>query len=523
MSRRALLGVALGLAAFAYLLAWPPTLNPADESFLLYGAKRVWQGQALYHDFFDFLTPGSFYLYALAYAVGGVSITSARVTTALVNTLAVVCTYALTLLVATTGEALLAGMLVAVICVPIWSMASHHWLATAFGLASAAILLAPRWASSVRARPFGAGALAGLLVSTHQGRGLPQILWMLMAVGLSLFGREGRVDCRRYVRELLWVALGGAAVCVPVFGYAIWRSSIHELVYATHTWVLSNYRRYNVGWSPWAAYGPLWQDVLSYGSLRFFEAIPALLLIEGVTLGWVVARVGLATQWVRLAVLLLAISAVAGIVYFPDVVHVAFIAPFALVVAGGMIHRLRAALPDAPVVNVVVRVGWAMALAVVLAKGWFNVRLAWERRPVRFETAFGTLAGTAPGVALLDELRTTLLTDPTTPAHVLAYTTDAWLYLALPAENPTRFALLRPIYNSPEQYEEVIDQLERDPRARVAVNALTVGPGDPLVAHLETSWRRVRDLGLPTFPGVPLWRIYEQAPAAEVTGRGGPS
>src|SRR5262245_64262176 len=96
-------GWVLGLACFAYLLALPPTLNIADESFILYEAKRVWQGQALYRDFFDFLTPGAFYFYALAYAIGGVSITSARMATSLLHALSVVCTYFLALHVASMG------------------------------------------------------------------------------------------------------------------------------------------------------------------------------------------------------------------------------------------------------------------------------------------------------------------------------------------------------------------------------------------------------------------------------------
>jgi hypothetical protein len=36
-----LVGVALGLACFVYLFSLPPTQNKADESFILYEAKRV--------------------------------------------------------------------------------------------------------------------------------------------------------------------------------------------------------------------------------------------------------------------------------------------------------------------------------------------------------------------------------------------------------------------------------------------------------------------------------------------------
>jgi hypothetical protein len=138
------LGWGLGVGAFAYLLALPPTLHKADESYLLYEAKRIVQGQALYRDFFDFLTPGSFYLYASAYLVGGTNITTARVVTASLNALAVTTTYFLALRVASVAEALIAAALVVTICVPVWNMASHHWMATSLGLAAAAALLRDR-------------------------------------------------------------------------------------------------------------------------------------------------------------------------------------------------------------------------------------------------------------------------------------------------------------------------------------------------------------------------------------------
>src|SRR5262249_51370846 len=107
--------------------------------FILYEAKRVYQGQAPYRDFFDFVTPGAFYLYALAYAIGAVSVTSARAATSLLHAISVVSTYFLTPPVAAMGEAIIAGLLVVVICLPVWIMASHHLPATDLALPSAAL------------------------------------------------------------------------------------------------------------------------------------------------------------------------------------------------------------------------------------------------------------------------------------------------------------------------------------------------------------------------------------------------
>src|SRR5438093_548816 len=65
------LGILLGLGMFAYLLAYPRVLNISDESVVLYAANRILEGQVIYRDFFEFLTPVSFYFFALVYAVAG--------------------------------------------------------------------------------------------------------------------------------------------------------------------------------------------------------------------------------------------------------------------------------------------------------------------------------------------------------------------------------------------------------------------------------------------------------------------
>ncbi len=515
-----LVGWALGLACFVYMMGLPPTLNSADESFILYEAKRVYQGQAIYRDFFDFLTPGAFYLYALAYAVGGVSITSARATTALLHAISVVCTYFLTLHVASMGEAILAGLLVVVVCVPVWNMASHHWIATAFGLATAAVLLAPRWRGSERARPAAAGALAGLVVCTHQARGVWLIVWLAVTIPLLTIATRDADRWRRCLRELVWTALGGAAACVPILGYAVWRSSFAEMLYATHTWVTTNYRKYNVGIIRWAGYGAFWSGGLKYTYLWLLEIVPKILAVEAISVLWALWRFGLASEVVRLSLLLLALSAVAAIVYFPDIVHVAFVVPFAMIVLSGMICRVRTALPhaDGPAMRIATRLGFAVLLAIVAAKGWANFALAWEENPVPYDNAFGRIASRDQQRQTIADMRAFLHVDPAAPPRIFAYPTDAWIYLVLPADNPTAFSLLRPVYNTPEQSQTAIDQVDRDPKAMVFVNALFAKKDDPFMQYLNANWHEVAGLGPGVILGAPLYRLYARNPRADGGG-----
>ena len=505
-----LLGWVLGLVSFAYLLTLPPTLGIADESYLLYGAKRVLQGQALYRDFFDFVTPGSFYLYAVAYAIGGVSITTARITSALVNALAATCVYFLALHVAAVAEALLAGLLVVVICVPVWNQASNHWMATAFGLATATVLLATRWLHSTRGRPVLAGALAGLVVCTNQSSGLWMILWLAVTVPALTAIRAATDRWRRCVRELCWIAVGGAVVCLPVLGYAVWRSSFGEMLYATHTWVLENYRDFHRGPAPWSVVA--WGEGVPYTYLWLFEWIPAILAVETVALSWAAWRQGMRSQGVRAALLLLAASASAGVVYHPDVIHVAFVAPFSLVVMAGMVYRARTALDVMPpqTGEWMARLAMFGLLGIVVAKAWDNRTRAWSANPALYRTAFGTLAGWPERAEAFRELHEKLK-GAARSLRVFAYQGDAWLYLALPADNPTPFQLLLPAYNTSAQFQQAIDALERDPEARVVVHLVKYESDDPFITYLERNFREVATAA-PVLRGPPPYRIFERSP-----------
>ncbi|HKA31296.1 MAG TPA: hypothetical protein VKH82_18085, partial [Candidatus Binatia bacterium] len=156
------------------------------------------------------------------------------------------------------------------------------------------------------------------------------------------------------------------------------------------------------------------------------------------------------------------------------------------------------------------RLALCVVLAVVALKARDNVERAWGQNPVLYETAFGTLAGWPQRAAALRELQEKLVVDGR-PARVFAYQSDAWLYLALPAENPTPFALLMPSYNTAEQIQEAIDRLERDPDARVVVNLLGPKPGDPMMAYLQSHFREVASAG-PVIHGSPVYRIFERHP-----------
>jgi len=113
----------LGLVVFAYFLAFPLQPSQSDEGIVLYGSQRLLEGQVLYRDFFEFITPGAMYFFAGVFALTGPSLLAARMATAVVNGLAASLLFGLARRVAGAAEALAAGLVFAVVCLPVWRQA----------------------------------------------------------------------------------------------------------------------------------------------------------------------------------------------------------------------------------------------------------------------------------------------------------------------------------------------------------------------------------------------------------------
>jgi hypothetical protein len=505
------LGVALALAAFAFLVAYPPDIGGADESYILYEAKRLWNGDVPYRDFFDFIMPGTFYFYSLAYAVAGPTIVTARVATALLNAASCGLTFALARRVASPALAALAAAAFVAGMVPAWNYAGHHWIATFLSLATAAVVLAQRWRESSRARPGVAGGLAAALVCSHQSRGTWVALWLAIVVPLLAWARSPSGWGRRVVRESCWAALGALVVAVPMLGWAVWRASLDEVIGATYTFVIRSYGRANVGMMDWGGslkFLGLLPDPATWPAL--LKTIPALLGIEGLALAGTILDDGLRPHVVRAALFLLAAFTAGSVFYFPDYIHVATIAPFSLIVVAGLAQRLGTAIVALrrPVLTAAWRLGQVLVAAAVVMKGAANITGAWARSPVLVPSAFGTLALSEDSASTLRDLQSQLVTGRDAPPRLFAYPSDAWLYLALPADNPTPFCLLQAGYNTPEQFATAIARLRADPDAFVLVRWLLLGKGDPIQELLDHEYKVVRGIGTPGKFGLRGLNLY---------------
>jgi len=104
----------------------------ADEGYIIYGAKRVLEGQILYKDFFQFYPPGDFYLLALMYKLFGYSFIVARETAVIIDGLINTLLFYLSYKAIKSWYAVLPPLFFLILGFPNWMQYSHYWSSMLF-------------------------------------------------------------------------------------------------------------------------------------------------------------------------------------------------------------------------------------------------------------------------------------------------------------------------------------------------------------------------------------------------------
>jgi hypothetical protein len=291
---------------------------------------------------------------------------------------------------------------------------------------------------------------------------------------------------------MVWAACGGALVAVPVLGHAAWRSSPGALVDQLWGFASRHYAPAQAG-VRWGAVLPLTQDWAASTWLWLVRVAPAFPLAEGLVL----LRAG--GPWDQARRARLALAVLAGLMalsmwYLPDFIHVSFILPFLLIPGASLLHGLRAAARrsgSAPASLAVTLGLWTFAVAAA-GQAVANVAYAHALAPVRFDTAFGPLRGTPAMERLYRAVERHLAREPDGRAVLYSYPADAWLYLALGADNPTRFSAMVPGFFPPEYVDEVAAVLRAGRPSTVVV--LVGARSDLVLQAMEGVYQPVEDM-----------------------------
>jgi hypothetical protein len=485
-----LLAGLLFVCVAGYIGRLPLYLGAPDEPRALYEAKRLLDGEVMYRDIFEIVTPGWVYLMAGMFSLFGTTLRTARWVAAVLQGLIAVASF---VACRWTGVrrpvAWAAGFAVPVVCQPLFPVASQHWLVTFLMMA---LLLSCIRMPLSRCAYFAAGSLVGLTALVHQQRGA--------AMGLAVVAIVAADGALRRWYGPAWgtppprgrwtrFAAGTASIAIPVLGWIVWAAGPGPVWEALIQHPLTGYRHtLSCTWGFAYARGGGW-------SVRaFLRYLPAALVPIGaaaVVAGWRRRH----PQRVRLSVMLILMCAFSAlsIYYYPDAIHLAFIAPvFFVVLAFEAEYLLR--LPPRGVSAVLT---FVLVSATVLP----GARYLWRQKAeleatnrLRYASEFGPVDLRGPSQKRFLEQLAELVRG--TPSRLLyRHPRGGYVYLLAGARNPTRFDLILPGYTSNAQMREVIHDLEAK---RVPYVLLSRRPSprrrpppDPIRRYVEQNYEKL--------------------------------
>jgi len=480
-------------AAFAYLSSLPHSLNGTDESYFLYEAKRIRDGEVMYRDFFQYVTPLSSYAMAGLYWLFGTSIATAHGGMAAVNAAAAVILYGVARRMGVRREiAVLVPLAQVAIGNSTFPYASWHWFSTFWTALLLFVFVPGDWGERPR-RAVLPGIVAGLLIGTQQQRGAP------VAVGAYAVLLLDHVIDRRYAGVWQWRALamrllyfsaGMALILVPVLALFVVMSGPQAMYIALVQFPLVNYRSHYR--TTWGALSVQASGFATYTLPRVLTWSPLATLLPTLEGAGQVWR-GVERRRVRslTTLVVLSIFCALSIWYFPGLAHVAFI-------AGGF--WVCAAVGAEWMLSALGRLRWtrmagvtaAAAVGVILVAHLVSyARMLWRQYPFPGETAFGRVDFSAEWeVAFVDSVRALLRESHA--EEIFSYPPFSSPYLTLGVHNATRYQHFDAIVFPPQQTHEVLSVLRQRPVPYVVMYWFFARPRDPVIQFIKEHYDPVR-------------------------------
>jgi hypothetical protein len=461
----ALIAVLLCTATAAYLALLPRSLNPSDEAIHLYDAKRILEGAVPYRDFFNFITPGFMYVTAVLFWIFGASIETARLSTAVLHGITADVVYLTCRRLDVRRQlAWPPALAYVLVCQPAWPIASQHWLSTFLCVLLLFVCAGkeragPRW-------PFVPGFVLGLLVCVQQQRGLfmmaGTLAWLVADRMIAWRYRPG-LPFRSFAGAAVWLIAGTLVVVVPVCGALIAAAGFEKVWAALVVFPLFNYRpAMQSAWghtNRWIA----WQGSFTYP--RALRYLPAILPVNVLQLIALLRSRQSEVEARRLGLLIFFCAAsVASIAYYPDFIHIAFIAPaFFVAVAVAVEWSVRRVALSVRLVKVALSVAGAAFLLFSGVRLQQNLERLRDAYPHSRTTAFGRVGFANPREAeLYDTVRELMQGVPS--RYLYCYPIVSHLYLLLDVANPTPYGFFFSAFNGPEQTRDVLRHLaEKQP------------------------------------------------------------
>jgi hypothetical protein len=222
-----------------YFLFIPPFLPTQGGSWdsLLYLApgQRMYQGEMIYRDVFEFVTPGTALVNFWMFKLFGLRLWIPDLLALLLGVGLVWLGVVISRKLMSPFLALLPSAVFLVSARGFLCDATHHWYSVLAAIAAVAVLLEKRTAARIAA----AGMLCGLSACFTQTSGVA------VAVGFAVFlwweSRQRREGWRGLLRKEIWLLAGCFSAFLAVNAYFIWKAGPARYFWCTVVYVLKYY------------------------------------------------------------------------------------------------------------------------------------------------------------------------------------------------------------------------------------------------------------------------------------------
>jgi len=435
------------LCAAIYFLPFLRVIWKAtDEGTIVYGAVRIIHGQVFARDFFEVMGPGSFYWLAAFFKLFGATFLAERICLYVTSLGTFLSMYFLSRRVCGRYRLLPPVLLVGVYFSTIWPMVNHHVDSNFFALLS--IVCIVLWQDTHR-NILLVAAGAGVAVTTCilQPKGL-----------LLLFAFLAWLWIQRQRRSASLSALGivlasYSAVVALVLLYFWGQGALRDLTYMNFVWPSQHYSAVNAVpyatgisqfWTHWIVpvHGIRWLiplGVVLILPFLFVAALPALVPLLGIPRGKENLRPEILLYWFCGWALWLSEF------HRRDIAHLTSGSPLLIILCVYFLGEYRGKITELTLQFLTIS---ACALAVV---NLFIVLCAYS-----VPTRVGPVAMFKPDPVLM------FLDSHVAPGtEIFSYPYCPMYYFLSATTNPTRYSLLIYNYNTPSQFQEVIQILDQ--------------------------------------------------------------
>jgi hypothetical protein len=230
-----LTGSVLFLYLSLFVLNVGPIYRNGDQLIFLENAVKMLDGQTMYSDFFQSITPGTEFVYFCLFKLAGVHLWIPSLVLILVGSGFMCLSVAITRRLLSGADVFLPGLLF-LTCGYFWFLdGTHHWFSSLCVMAAAVLLMDNR----STARLLAAGGLCGLALCFTQLRGPVALLGLL--VFLLWEYRDKRQTSAVLLARLACVAGAFLLVVVGFNAYFAWKAGLAQFWWCTVTFVLKYY------------------------------------------------------------------------------------------------------------------------------------------------------------------------------------------------------------------------------------------------------------------------------------------